>query len=102
MAKEKVKATSANEVLQNTREDHNWKNDPVDITTTGGIQRAIIAQWACIHALADYIDGVATGTTDDTGKPIKVADPVAATPKPFFESPPAAPVSTTEPAPAAV
>jgi hypothetical protein len=94
-----VKAASANEVLHNTREDHNWKNDPVDITTTGGIQRAIVAQWAAIQALADYIDGVATGRTDDAGKPVKVD--AAAAPTPFFGSDPVAPPSTAAPAPAA-
>lgn len=61
---------SANEVLTNLKDDHNWKHDPVDLTTTGGLQRAITAQWHAIHALADYIDGVATGKTDAEGKPI--------------------------------
>lgn len=61
---------SANEVLHNLKEDHDWKYDPVDITTTGGLQRAIKAQWHAIHALADYIDGKATGRTDAEGRPI--------------------------------
>ena len=97
-----VKASSANEVLANTRDDHNWTRTEEDLTTTGGLQRAIKAQWRCIQALADYIDGVATGTTDESGKPIKTEDPVAATPKPFFGSTPAAPPSTVSPAPAPV
>lgn len=62
---------SANEVLTNLKDDHNWKHDPVDLTTTGGIQRSITAQWHAIHALADYIDGKATGKTDVEGKPIQ-------------------------------
>lgn len=62
---------SANEVLARTREDHNWRHEPADLTTTGGIQKAITAQWHAIQALADYIDGVATGETDVTGAPIK-------------------------------
>lgn len=62
---------SANELLANVKDDHNWKHDPVDLTSTGGIQRAITAQWHAIQALADYIDGVATGETDAEGKPVK-------------------------------
>jgi hypothetical protein len=62
---------TANEVLTATRDDHNWSRTEVDINTTGGIQRAIKAQWHAIQALADYIDGVATGTTNDDGAPIK-------------------------------
>ena len=69
MAK-KNRPSSANELLENLREDHNWAPDPVDLTTTGGIQKAIKAQWHAIQALADYIDGKATGMTDDDGKPI--------------------------------
>lgn len=66
------KAKSANEVLSNTLEDHNWMPSPIDLSSTGGIQRAITAQAHAIQALADYIDGVATGTTDDGGKPVKL------------------------------
>lgn len=61
---------SANEVLASTREDHNWKHDPAELQSTGGIQRSITAQWAAIQALADYIDGLATGQTDTAGNPI--------------------------------
>lgn len=63
---------SANEVVANVRDDHNWKHDPVELQSTGGIQRAITAQWAAIKALADYIDGVATGETDANGRPIRL------------------------------
>ncbi len=62
---------SANEVLHNTRDDHNWTRSDEDLNSTGGLQRAIKAQWHAIQALADYIDGVATGTTTDDGAPIK-------------------------------
>jgi hypothetical protein len=97
MAKVPTKATSANEVLANTRDDHQWVQAPEDINTTGGIQRAIKAQWAAIKALADYIDGVATGTTDDQGNPVKVADPVSSGKSPSV-SPPAAPFYQAPPA----
>lgn len=62
---------TANEVLANLRDDHNWRHDPLDLTSTGGIQRAITAQWHAIEALANYIDGVATGETDQEGRPVK-------------------------------
>ena len=68
---------SANEVLANLREDHDWKLDPADLTSTGGLQRNITALWAAVQALADYVDGVATGKTDDYGKPIKASSPAA-------------------------
>lgn len=55
-----MQTRSAREVLAATREDHNWKPDPIDLTSTGGIQRAITAQWHAIEALADYIDGKVT------------------------------------------
>lgn len=67
-----MKPKSANQVLASLKEDHNWKPDPIDLTSTGGIQRAITAQWHAIHALADYIDGIATGQTDAEGKPVKL------------------------------
>jgi hypothetical protein len=95
----KTKASSANEVLNNTREDHAWLPAPQDLNSTGGIQRAIIAQWHAIQALADYIDGVATGTTDDKGQPVKTADAADKSPA---APPPAAPFSTVSPAPAPV
>jgi len=84
--KAKVAPTSANEVLMQCRDDHNWTPVQEDLQSTGGIQRAIKAQWHALEALANYIDGVATGETDDTGKPIKATEPVKTstdyTPKP--------------------
>lgn len=65
---------TANEVLAGVRDDHNWKQDQIDLSSTSGIQRAIMAQWHAIEALADYIDGVATGETDNDGKPIKSSE----------------------------
>ncbi len=92
-----TKAKSANEVLSNTLEDHNWMASPADLTSTGGIQRTITAQGHAIQALADYIDGVATGQTDDTGKPVKLD---SAAGKSIFVSPPAAPFYQAPVAPA--
>lgn len=51
---------SANDALLVTREDHNWKHEPLDMNSTGGIQRTIRALEAQIKALADYIDGKPT------------------------------------------
>lgn len=88
---------SANEVLARTREDHNWRHEPADLTTTGGIQKAITAQWHAIQALADYIDGVATGETDTAGVPIQSApvktstDVSPAVSRPVVQSDPMAP-----------
>ena len=48
---------TANEVLAKVNEDHDWKPDPEDINTTGGIQKALIRNRDAIQALADYIDG---------------------------------------------
>jgi|ERR1700748_3365762 len=50
-------ADSANAAIVVTREDHNWKHEPIEMNSTGGIQRAIRALEAQIKALADYIDG---------------------------------------------
>jgi hypothetical protein len=61
---------SANEVLARLRDDHDWRHDPVNLTTTDGIKRAIEAQSHAIQAIADYVDGRATGETDMSGKPI--------------------------------
>jgi len=93
-----AKATSANEVLHNTTKDHNWTHSPEDLTSTGGIQRAIKAQWHALQALADYIDGVATGETDDEGKPIKADSSDDKSPAVL---PPADPVYPVAPAPVA-
>jgi len=93
-----AKATSANDVLHNTAKDHNWTHSPEDLTSTGGIQRAITAQWHALQALADYIDGVATGETDDEGRPIKIDSSDGKSPP---VSPPVAPVDPAVAAPAA-
>lgn len=70
MAKSDKKLT-ANEVIASTRDDHNWRHDPLDVTSTGGIQRNIQALWSAVQALADHADGIATGETDAEGFPIK-------------------------------
>lgn len=55
--KQEKPPASANEVLANVNEDHDWKHDPEDLSTTGGIQKALKRNSAAIQALADYIDG---------------------------------------------
>lgn len=48
---------TANEVLAKVNEDHDWKPDPEDLNTTGGIHKALNRNRDAIQALADYIDG---------------------------------------------
>jgi len=60
MAADKEKANApktANEVLAKVDEDHDWKELPEDLNTTGGIQMATKRNRAAIQALANYIDG---------------------------------------------
>lgn len=68
---------TANQVLARVDEDHNYNHAPIDMNSTGGIQKAIERNWQAIRALADYVDGnvrQADGTvTDKSGK---VIDPV--------------------------
>lgn len=51
------KPASANEVLEAVNEDHDWKHEPEDLNSTGGIKRACQRNAAAIQALANYIDG---------------------------------------------
>jgi hypothetical protein len=77
---------SANDVLNSVKEDHEWKHDPADLNTTGGLQRAIKAQWHAIHALADYIDGINRSEADiSSSESLPVADPYRAEPAPVLE-----------------
>lgn len=56
-AKEKATAPkTANEVLARVDEDHNYRHEPIDMNTTGGVQKAIQRNWAAIQALADFVD----------------------------------------------
>lgn len=68
---------TANQVLARVDEDHNYNRAPIDMNSTGGIQKAIERNWQAIRALADYVDGNVRqldGTvTDKSGK---VIDPV--------------------------
>lgn len=48
---------TANEVLARVDEDHNYTHDPIDMNTTGGIQKATQRNWEAIKALADFVDG---------------------------------------------
>lgn len=52
-----VPPKSANEVLARVDEDHNYRHEPIDMNTTGGLQKAIERNWNAIRALADYVDG---------------------------------------------
>ena len=54
------KPSSANEVLASVNDDHDWRNEPIDLNTTGGIKRACERNADAIQALADYIDGKST------------------------------------------
>jgi hypothetical protein len=54
--KQDKRPASANEVLETVNEDHDWKHEPEDVTTTGGIQKSLKRNSAAIQALADYID----------------------------------------------
>ena len=73
---------SANDVLNGVKEDHEWKHDPADLNTTGGMQRAITAQWHAIHALADYIDGINRSEADTPpSESLPVVDPYRAEPE---------------------
>lgn len=67
----KAEPKTANEVLAAVREDQNWRHEEMNVHSTGGIQRNIEALWNSLQALADHIDGVATGETDADGVPIK-------------------------------
>jgi len=51
------KPATANEVLAKVDDDHDWKELPEDLNTTGGIQLATKRNRAAIQALANYIDG---------------------------------------------
>jgi phosphoserine aminotransferase len=54
--KQDKRPASANEVLESVNEAHDWKHEPEDLTSTGGIQKALKRNSAAIQALADYID----------------------------------------------
>ncbi len=66
---------SANAMLRSMGEYHDYIKDPIDMTTTGGIQRAIERNWQAIQALADYVDGVVRGpdgvVRDKNGQPVQ-------------------------------
>lgn len=54
---EKPKApATANEALAAVNEDHDWKPEPEDLSTTGGIQKAVERNRDAIQALANFID----------------------------------------------
>lgn len=49
---------SANSILAEAYDDHNWKPAVLDTNTTEGIKNTLKAQAAAIQALADRIDGI--------------------------------------------
>lgn len=58
VAAEKAKQPkTANEVLARVDEDHTYTHDPIDMNSTGGIQKATERNWKAIQALADFVDG---------------------------------------------
>jgi hypothetical protein len=48
---------TANEVLAKVDDDHDWTGTPEELTTTGGIQKAVARNRDAIAALANFIDG---------------------------------------------
>jgi hypothetical protein len=56
-AEKKSEPKTAKEVLARVDEDHNWDFAPIDMSTTGGIQKAIERNWRAIQALAAFVDG---------------------------------------------
>lgn len=63
-AQEKAAAPkTANEVLARVDEGHNYRHEPIDMNTTGGVQKAIQRNWVAIQALADFVDGNAQKAT---------------------------------------
>lgn len=48
---------NAKQAVALVRDDHQWEDKPLDLTTTDGIKRNIEAMWAAINRLASYIDG---------------------------------------------
>ena len=75
------KPSSANEVLASVNDDHDWRNEPIDLNTTGGIKRACERNTDAIQALADYIDGKSTRAMPGYEAP--KTEPVKPTPAPF-------------------
>lgn len=56
---------TAHETLLQVQEDHNWREDPIRLTTTDGIHRELKMHWAAIQALAKLIDS--TGDAEERG-----------------------------------
>ncbi len=81
---------TANEVLAQVDEDHDWKYDPADHSTTPGIQKTLERHRVAIQRLADFIDGKYEGEAEPGVAPAKTwygAD--AAPPAPTPETKPA-------------
>src|SRR5262249_40552426 len=65
------KPSSARELVDRVRDDHGYESSPIDLNSTGGIQREIRSLGHRLDALADYVDGKATGETGPDGAPIR-------------------------------
>lgn len=48
---------NARQTVALVRDDHRWKDAPLDLNSTDGIKRNIEALWATINGLAAYVDG---------------------------------------------
>ncbi len=74
---------TANEVLAQVDEDHNWKYDPADHTTTPGVVKSLERNRIAIQALADFIDGKFKGEAEPGVAPAKTWYGGDATPAPM-------------------
>lgn len=48
---------SATALIHDIHREHSKKDAPLDVNTTGGIQRTLAMHWEAIRALADRMDG---------------------------------------------
>lgn len=59
---------SATALIHDIHREHSKKDAPLDVNTTGGIQRTLAMHWEAIKALADRADGV---VRDETGAVVR-------------------------------
>lgn len=53
----KPREDSATALIHDIHREHSKKDAPLDVNTTGGIQRTLAMHWEAIRALADRMDG---------------------------------------------
>lgn len=58
MTDTKKDPNSANSLIKAAHVKHSSVDTPLDVTTTGGIQRTLAMHWAAIEALANKMDGI--------------------------------------------